>query len=124
MPIRFLQKPTCTKCRKAKAFLEELGANLDLRNLDTERLSEAELEKLIGDRDYQKFLNTRNELYRSRKMKDKPPSRSEAIRLMAKNPNLIRRPVVISGSEIVLGYDEDAFRKLAKRKSNSPRIPQ
>jgi arsenate reductase len=118
MPIRFLQKPTCTTCRKAKAYLEKLGADLELRNLDTERLSEAELEKLVGDRDYKKFLNTRNELYRNRKMKDKPPSRSEAIRQMAKNPNLIRRPVVISGSEIVLGYDEDAFRKLAKRKSN------
>jgi Spx/MgsR family transcriptional regulator len=116
MAIRFLQKPTCTTCRKAKACLEKLGADLELRNLDTERLSESELETLIGERDYKKFLNTRNELYRSRKMKDHPPSRAEAIKLMAKTPNLIRRPVVIDGDEIILGYDEDAFRKLAKRK--------
>jgi arsenate reductase len=116
MAIRFLQKPTCTTCRKAKAYLEKLGADLELRNLDTERLSESELGSLIGESDYKKFLNTRNELYRSRNMKDHPPSRSEAVKLMAKTPNLIRRPVVISGDEIVLGHDEDAFRKLAKRK--------
>ncbi len=117
MPIQFLQKPTCTTCRKAKVYLEKLGADLQLRNLDTERLTTAELEALIGDRDYKPFLNTRNDLYRSRNMKDKPPSRAEAIQLMAKNPNLIRRPVVISGKEIVLGHDEEAFHKLAKRKS-------
>jgi|ERR1700683_1061514 arsenate reductase len=110
--VKFIQKPTCTTCRKAKALLEKLGAELELRNLDTERLSEAELNKLIGTQDHRKFLNTRNELYRTRKMKDKPPSRAEAIKLMAKNPNLIRRPVVIRGDEIVLGLDEKAFRKM------------
>lgn len=110
--VKFLQKPTCTTCRKAKAFLERLGVELELRNLDTERLNETELDKLIGRHDHRKFLNTRNELYRSRGMKDKPPGRAEAIKLMVKNPNLIRRPVVIRGEEIVLGHDEDAFRKM------------
>jgi Spx/MgsR family transcriptional regulator len=117
MSIRFLQKPTCTTCRKAKAYLEKLGAQLALRNLDTERLSEAELDSLIGDRECRKFLNPRNELYRTQKMGERPPSRAEAIKLMAKTPNLIRRPVVISGSEIALGYDEEAFRKIMKRKT-------
>jgi Spx/MgsR family transcriptional regulator len=110
--IKFLQKPTCTTCRKAKAFLEKLGGELELRNLDTERLSEAELDKLIGNRDHRAFLNTRNELYRTRKMNDNPPGRADAIKLMAKNPNLIRRPIVIRGAEIVLGHDEGAFRDL------------
>ena len=116
MAITVYEKPTCTTCRKAKALLDKLGADLELRNLDTQRLSAAELDALIADRDYKKFLNTRNELYRSRNMKDRPPSRPEAIELMARNPNLIRRPLVIRGDQIILGFDEDAFRKLAGRK--------
>ena len=92
----------------------ELGAELESRDLDKERLSEAELEDLIGERDYKEFLNTRNEFYRTRNMKEHPPSRSEAIQLMAKEPNLIRRPVVIRGSQIVLGFDKEAYRKLLK----------
>ena len=92
----------------------EHGVELESRDLDKERLSETELEKLIGDRDYKQFLNTRNELYRTREMKGNPPSRAETIRLMAKEPNLIRRPIVIKGTQIVLGYDEDAFKKLLK----------
>jgi arsenate reductase (glutaredoxin) len=94
--------------------LLELGAELESRDLDKERLSEDELDTLIGSRDYREFLNTRNELYRVRNMKEHPPSRSEAIKLMAKEPNLIRRPVVLSGTQMVLGFDEDAFRKLVK----------
>jgi arsenate reductase (glutaredoxin) len=92
--------------------LLELGAELESRDLDKQRLVEAELEELIGNRDYKTFLNARNELYRRRKMKEHPPSRAEAIQLMAKEPNLIRRPVVIRGSQLVLGFDEEAYRKL------------
>jgi arsenate reductase len=94
--------------------LLELGADLEPRDLDKERLSEAELDELMGSRDYKQFLNTRNELYRTRNMKEHPPTRAEAIKLMAKNPNLIRRPVVLRGSEMVIGFDEEAFKKLVK----------
>lgn len=90
------------------------GAELESRDLDKNPLSEAELDELVGKRDYKQFLNQRNELYRTRNMKEKPPSRTEAIKFMAKTPNLIRRPVVIRGDQTVLGYDEEAFKKLLK----------
>jgi arsenate reductase len=112
--IKFLQKPTCTSCRKAKAFLEKKKVELELRDLGKERMSVEELDQLIGDRDYRKFLNTRNALYRARKMGEIPPSREEALKLMAGEPNLIRRPVVIRGREIVLGFDEEGLNRLAK----------
>jgi len=110
----FYQKPTCTTCRKAKALLQELKVDFTARDLDKERMSEAELDQLIGDRDHRGFLNTRNELYRSRKMGEKPPSRAEALRLMAKEPNLIRRPLLVRGAQIIVGFDEAAYRKLHK----------
>ncbi len=91
-----------------------MGAEIESRDLDKQRLTEAELEELIGNRDYKEFLNARNELYRARKMKEHPPSRPEAIQLMAKEPNLIRRPVVIRCPQIVLGFDEEAYGKLMK----------
>src|SRR6266852_1481121 len=100
-----------------------MGAELDSRDLDKQRLTEAELEELIGERDYKEFLNMRNEIYRSRKMKEHPPSRAEAIKLMAKEPNLIRRPVVFCSSRMVLGLDEGAYRKLLKS-SSAKRRPQ
>jgi Spx/MgsR family transcriptional regulator len=112
--IAFYQKPSCTTCRKAKALLQELKLDFASRDLDKERLSESELDQLIGERDYKGFLSARNELYRSRKMAEHPPTRQEALKLMAKEPNLIRKPLLISGSQIIIGFDEAAYRKLGK----------
>lgn len=92
----------------------EFGAELESRDLGTERLTEAELEGLIGRRDYKEFLNPRNELYRTQNMKEHPPSRAETIQLMAKEPNLIRRPIVIRGSQMILGFDKEAYKKVLK----------
>ncbi len=75
----------------------------------TKGLSVAELEELIGERDYKEFLNTRNELYKERDMKNHPPPRREALRLMAENPHLIRRPILVRGKQVIAGFDEEAY---------------
>ena len=92
----------------------ELGAELESRDLDKQPFSEKELDELIGARDYKPFLNPRNELYRKRNMAIKTPSRAEAIKLMSRIPNLIKRPVAVRGDQIVLGFDEARYRKLLK----------
>lgn len=74
-------------------------------------MSPAELEKLIGKRDYLEFLNPRNELYREMGMKLNPPPREEAIRLMSRNPSLIRRPILVKGGKMLLGFDEVAWKE-------------
>jgi len=107
--VKFLHKPSCTTCRKARSYLEKRGFGMEFRDLGKERLSSEELEKLIGDGDHTQFLNTRNELYRRTNMKGNPPSRKEAIQMMAAEPNLIRRPVILAGGRIVLGFDKDGI---------------
>ena len=84
------------------------------RDLGREPLSGAELRDLIGRRDPREFLNTRNELYRARSMAQNPPSPAEAIRLMAQNPNLIRRPIAVRRGKSVLGFDAAALAKLLR----------
>ena len=82
------------------------------RDLGSQPLDVAELDALIGKRDYRDFLNPRNELYRERNMKEKPPARAEALKLMSENPNLIRRPILVDGQKILLGFDEKAWKEL------------
>jgi arsenate reductase-like glutaredoxin family protein len=95
--------------------LLDLKLDFDSRDLDKQPLSESELDKLIGNRDYKQFLNARNDLYRERNMGEKPPTRPEAIKLMSKTPNLIRRPLLVRASQIIIGFDEAAYRILALR---------
>ena len=80
------------------------------REINKSPLTATELDALIGKRNYLEFLNSRNELYRERNMKDQPPSREEALKLMAAEPNLMKRPILVKGKDIVLGFDEKAYR--------------
>ena len=90
------------------------GAVLNERDLGRDPLSVAELEALFRGHDPRDYLNPRNELYRRMKMKEKPPGRADTLRLMAREPNLIRRPLVIRGAKRVAGYDEKALEDLLR----------
>jgi len=106
--LKLYLKPNCSTCRKARTLLREKGDAFE--EVDLNRgLSEAEIDKLIGARDYRHFLNTRNELYRERGMKQNPPSRAEAVRLMSEHPNLIKRPILAEGARMAIGFDEEAI---------------
>jgi len=74
--------------------------------------SDKELRELIGDEPVENILNSRNELYRARNMKQKPPSKEEAIKLILKEPNLLRRPVIVKGKKKILGFNESEVANL------------
>jgi Spx/MgsR family transcriptional regulator len=110
--VQFLQKPSCTSCRNARVYMEKCGFDLRLRDIGKDRLRADEIENLIGKSDYKTFLNTRNEIYRHKKMKENPPSRAEAIKMIAEEPNLIRRPIIIAGNKMILGFDQESIDAL------------
>ena len=68
--------------------------------------NEKELREIIGDEPIERFLNTRTPLYRERNMKQNPPSKDEAIKLMLKDANLLKRPVIIKGKKKLTGFNE------------------
>jgi Spx/MgsR family transcriptional regulator len=74
--------------------------------------TEKELREIIGDGPIENFLNTRTPLYRERNMKQKPPSKAEAIKLMLKDLNLLKRPVIIKGKKKLTGFNETDLKTL------------
>ena len=81
------------------------------RDLRRQPPTESELRQLLGDRPVEMFLN------RTCPLKEQFPrlSRKEAIAMLAQLPEWLRRPMVIAGGLIVVGYDEAALRALAGR---------
>jgi len=92
--------------------LRDLGGQLQERDLGKTPLSEAELEALIGSADVIGFLNTRSASYRQQGFKQQPPTKTQAIKLMARDPNLIKRPITVKGGTKVLGFDQAKLRTL------------
>ena len=74
--------------------------------------TEKELREIIGDEPVENFLNTRTPLYRAKNMKQKLPSKDDAIRLMLKDANLLKRPVFIKGKKKLTGFNETQVKEL------------
>ncbi len=92
--------------------MQSQGAELEEREYGKQPLTETELQVIIGDGPVKDFLNTRTPLYRERGMKDNPPTKEEAIRLMLEDQNLLRRPVTVKGKRKVAGFDEALLKEL------------
>ena len=86
--------------------------DFDEREYGKNPFTEKELRELIGEDPIEPFLNTRTPLYRERNMKQKPPSKEEAIKLMVKDPNLLKRPVIIKGKKKLTGFNEAEVKAL------------
>ncbi len=82
------------------------------REYGKDPLSEKELRDIIEDEPIERFLNTRTPLYREKNMKQKPPTKEQAISLMLKDPNLLKRPVIIKGKKKITGFNETELKAL------------
>jgi arsenate reductase-like glutaredoxin family protein len=85
---------------------------LEEREYGKSPFSEKELRDLVAGVEVENFLNSRNALYRERNMKQKPPSREEAIKLILREPNLLKRPIIVKGHQKILGFSEAEAAKL------------
>ena len=51
-------------------------------------------------------MSTRSPVFKTRPL---PKSKKEAIDLMMAQPNLIRRPILVRGSQVTFGFDKAAY---------------
>jgi arsenate reductase-like glutaredoxin family protein len=93
---------------------KELGAELDERDYAKSALSAAELRELFAGRDPRDFLNPRSPAFKAMGLSAKILSSEQALALMAKEPNLIKRPIVVAGKQLIAGFDRDRFRAALK----------
>jgi arsenate reductase (glutaredoxin) len=90
----------------------ELGVELEERDYAKQPLSEAELKALFADAglDAREFLNPKSPAYKQMALGSKKLTAAEAIRLMARDVNLIKRPLVIAGKTAIAGFDRERLR--------------
>jgi Spx/MgsR family transcriptional regulator len=109
---RFYWKSTCSTCRDARSFiLNDLGVAVDERNYAKEPLTIAELREIFKRRDPREYLNPKSPAYKAMGLKGKELTPEEALELIAKEPNLLKRPLTIAGRKIIAGFDRDALRE-------------
>ncbi len=89
---------------------DELKAELDERDYAKNPLSATELKELFKGLDPRDFLNHKSPTFKAMGLAGKKLTAEQAIKLMAGEPNLIKRPIVVAGKEIIAGFDRDRYR--------------
>lgn len=113
--ITVYEKPTCSKCREVNKILTARGVDFKKVNYYIEPLTEAKLHELlkkmgISARD---LLRTTESIYKELELsKKKNLGDDELVKLMAKHPDLIQRPIVERGSKAALGRPVENIEKL------------
>lgn len=90
---------------------DELGVELDERDYAKNPLSLAELKDLFAGKDPRDFLNPKSPAFKTMGLKGKPLTEAQALKLMAEEPNLIKRPLIAAGGTIIAGFDRDRLRE-------------
>ncbi|MDE7253654.1 MAG: arsenate reductase family protein [Acetatifactor sp.] len=110
MNTLFIEYPKCTTCQKAKKWLTEHQVDFEDRNISEENPTKEELEQWykVSGLPLKKFFNTSGQLYRQMELKEKlaTMAESEMLELLASNGMLVKRPIVVQGDCVLVGFKE------------------
>lgn len=110
--------PKCTTCKRAKAWLDEHDIKYEERNIAEQNPTYDELKEwyTMSGLPLKRFFNTSGVLYKSMQLKDKLPNMSEDehLRLLATDGMLVKRPIIVDGDTVLVGFRENEWQTLLK----------
>ncbi|MFC4617986.1 Spx/MgsR family RNA polymerase-binding regulatory protein [Camelliibacillus cellulosilyticus] len=122
----FFTYPSCTSCRKTKAWLTQHQIEYKERHIFKETPNINELMDIIKltKEGVKEILATRSESFKKLDMDIEDLRVSEVLELMHNEPRLLRRPILTDGQKLIVGYDRSGLQKLddAKKKFSSKHV--
>jgi len=110
--VVFFEKPGCINNTKQKALLGHAGHTVDARNLLTHPWTADELLGFFGEMDVPKWFNPNAPDVYNGIVKPDAYTREEALSALLENPLLIKRPLMIIGDEMLVGFDKAQLDKM------------
>lgn len=111
--MKFICYPSCSTCKKAKAWLDDKGFEYEERNIKEDNPKEKELSEWIklSGLPVKRFFNTSGILYKSMGLSAKLSEMDEAgqIKLLASDGMLIKRPLLIGDGFVMVGFKESEW---------------
>ncbi|HLD74953.1 MAG TPA: Spx/MgsR family RNA polymerase-binding regulatory protein [Bdellovibrionota bacterium] len=112
MVLKVYGKKSCGTCKRAWSFLSK--KKIDFENFDIVHNppTRSVLEKVVSGKDVKSSLNPKCKTFKEKKLGKRTITKTEAIRMMIDDPNLIRRPLFVAGERYLQGFDEKSVKEL------------
>ncbi len=118
----FICYPKCSTCQKAKKWLDRNGAAYTERHIVEANPSYDELKDWHqkSELPLKKFFNTSGNLYKEMQLRGKisDMSEEEMLKLLAANGMLVKRPIMIDGDTVLVGFKETEWSEQIKSRYN------
>ncbi len=112
----FVEYPKCSTCKKAKKWLADHQLTYEDRHIKEQNPTADELKQWHqkSGLPLKKFFNTSGLLYKEMNLKEKLPNMSEEeqYELLASDGMLVKRPVLVNGEQILLGFKEETWKEV------------
>ncbi|WP_010283341.1 transcriptional regulator SpxA [Bacillus timonensis] len=116
--VTLYTSPSCTSCRKAKAWLEENHIPFQERNIISDSLSIEEIKEILRmtEDGTDEIISTRSKVFQKLNVNLETMPLQDLYKLIQDNPGLLRRPIIIDEKRLQVGYNEDEIRRFLPRK--------
>ncbi|TGB05218.1 transcriptional regulator SpxA [Halobacillus salinus] len=115
--VTLYTSPSCTSCRKAKAWLEEHNIPYTERNIFSEPLTLDEIKEILRmtEDGTEEIISTRSKVFQKLSVDFDQLPMKDLFDLIQENPGLLRRPIIIDDKRLQVGYNEDEIRRFLPR---------
>lgn len=109
----FINYNKCSTCKKAKKFLDDNNIDYIDRQIKENNLTYDEIKEIISKYNIpiKKLFNTSGILYREMDLKNKlfNMKEDEMIKLLSSDGMLVKRPIIISDNNVLIGFKENKW---------------
>lgn len=103
--------PNCDTLKKSRKWLEAHGVSHEFHDYKKKGIDKATLAHWCKELGWEVLLNKRGTTWRKLDDADKQDlTEARAIALMMDNTSLIKRPVIVSGDQLLVGFDEARYQ--------------
>ena len=115
--ITLFLSPSCTSCRKARAWLKKHDVPFKEHNIMTSPLSKQEFISILAltENGTDDIISTRSKIFQKLDVDVEDLSISALIHLIEENPSLLRRPIILDNKRMQIGFNEDEIRAFLPR---------
>ena len=124
--VTLYTSPSCTSCRKARAWLEEHHIAYTERNIFSEPLNIPEIKAILRmtEDGTEEIISTRSKVFQELDVDLDDMPLQQLFELVQKNPNLLRRPIMLDEKRLQVGYNEDEIRRFLPREVRALELQQ
>ncbi|AGY81337.1 MULTISPECIES: transcriptional regulator SpxA [Carnobacterium] len=124
--VTLYTSPSCTSCRKARAWLEENNITYTERNIFSEPLTIGEIKSILRmtEDGTEEIISTRSKVFQELNVDLDDLPLNELFDLIQDNPGLLRRPIMVDEKRLQVGYNEDEIRRFLPREVRALELKQ